>query len=91
MTPDVILRELSQIQIGDIQLQTTTGQDLVLRRVARPNAEQESASWMPWACNCPSASVTTVFCSEDSAGRFAKKTLGSGRLVHYLYTKNCAT
>jgi hypothetical protein len=41
MTPDVILRELSQIQIGDIQLQTTTGQDLVLRRVARPNAEQK--------------------------------------------------
>jgi transposase len=41
MTPDVILRELGQIQIGDIQLQTTTGQDLVLRRVARPNAEQK--------------------------------------------------
>jgi transposase len=41
MTPDVILRELSQIQIGDIQLQTTTGQDLVLRRVARPNPEQK--------------------------------------------------
>jgi hypothetical protein len=41
MTPDAILRELSQIQIGDIQLQTTKGQDLVLRRVARPNAEQK--------------------------------------------------
>jgi Transposase DDE domain len=41
MTPDAILRELSQIQIGDIQLQTTTGQDLALRRVARPNAEQK--------------------------------------------------
>ena len=41
MTPDVILRELSLIQIGDIQLQTTTGQDLLLRRVARPNAEQQ--------------------------------------------------
>jgi Transposase DDE domain len=42
MTPEVILRQLSQIQIGDIQLQTTTGQNLVLRRVARPNAEQQS-------------------------------------------------
>jgi hypothetical protein len=41
MTPEVILRELSQIQIGDIQLETTTGQTLVLRRVARPNAEQK--------------------------------------------------
>jgi transposase len=41
MTPDVILRELSQIQIGDIELETTTGQTLVLRRVARPNAEQK--------------------------------------------------
>jgi len=41
MTPEVILRELSQVQIGDIQLQTTAGQTLVLRRVARPNPEQK--------------------------------------------------
>ena len=40
MTPEVILRELGQIQIGHIHLQTTDGQTLVLRRVARPNAEQ---------------------------------------------------
>jgi transposase len=40
MTPEVILRELGQIQIGDIHLETTDGQQLVLRRVARPNAEQ---------------------------------------------------
>lgn len=40
MTPAVILRELSRIQIGDILLETTDGQQLVLRRVARPNAEQ---------------------------------------------------
>ena len=39
MTPEVILRELGQIQIGDIHLETTDGQRLVLRRVARPNAE----------------------------------------------------
>ena len=37
---EAILRELGQIQIGDIQLETTDGQQLVLRRVARPNAEQ---------------------------------------------------
>jgi transposase len=41
MTPEVILRELSKIHIGDIQLETTTGQLLVLRRVARPNVEQK--------------------------------------------------
>jgi transposase len=41
MSPDVILRELSQIQIGDILLQTTTGQTLALRRIARPNPEQQ--------------------------------------------------
>jgi transposase len=41
MTPEVILRELSQIQIGDILLETTAGQTLALRRVARPNAEQQ--------------------------------------------------
>ena len=40
MTPEVILRELGQIQIGDIPLEATGGQRLVLRRVARPNAEQ---------------------------------------------------
>ncbi len=39
MSPEVLLRELSRIQIGDIQLATTTGQTLVLRRVARPEGE----------------------------------------------------
>ena len=46
MTPEVILRELARIQIGDIHLQTTTGQTLVLRRVARPEGER-NASWKP--------------------------------------------
>jgi hypothetical protein len=41
MTPQVILRELSQIHIGDILLETTGGQKLALRRVARPNSEQK--------------------------------------------------
>lgn len=41
MTPEVILRELGRIQIGDIELETTSGQKLALRRVARPNTEQK--------------------------------------------------
>jgi hypothetical protein len=41
MTPEVILRELSQIAIGDIELETTAGETLVLRRVARPKGEQK--------------------------------------------------
>jgi transposase len=41
MTPEVILRELGQIAIGDIMLETTDGQKLALRRVARPVAEQK--------------------------------------------------
>jgi Transposase DDE domain len=41
MTPEVILRELSQIHIGDILLETTSGQKLALRRVARANPEQQ--------------------------------------------------
>jgi transposase len=41
MTPEVILRELRQIAIGDIELETTDGQKLVLRRVARPKGEQK--------------------------------------------------
>jgi hypothetical protein len=41
MTPEVILRELAHIQIGDIILDTTDSRQLSLRRVARPNAEQK--------------------------------------------------
>jgi hypothetical protein len=40
MSPAVILRALSPIQVGDIVLGTTGGQMLALRRVARPSAEQ---------------------------------------------------
>jgi transposase len=39
MSPEVILRELALIQIGDIILETTDGRQLLLRRVARPGAE----------------------------------------------------
>jgi transposase len=41
MTPEVILRELSRIHMGDIQLPTTDGRQLVLRRVARPDGEAQ--------------------------------------------------
>jgi hypothetical protein len=41
MTPEVILRELARIQIGDIVLETTDGRHLLLRRVTRPDAEQK--------------------------------------------------
>jgi transposase len=41
MTPEAVLRELSKIQIGDIELETMTGQKLALRRVARPTGEQK--------------------------------------------------
>jgi transposase len=41
MTPEVILWQLAKIQIGDIIMETTDGQQLALRRVARPDAEQK--------------------------------------------------
>ena len=41
MTPEVILRELGRLKIGDIILETTDGRQLLLRRVARPDAEQK--------------------------------------------------
>lgn len=41
MTPEVILRELSRIQMGDIHLQTTDNRTLVLRRIARPEGEAQ--------------------------------------------------
>jgi transposase len=40
MSPETILRELANIQIGDIVLETTDGRQLALRRVARPRPEQ---------------------------------------------------
>jgi hypothetical protein len=40
MTPQVALRELHKVHIGDILLETTDGQTLALRRVARPDATQ---------------------------------------------------
>ena len=40
MTPEVILRELGRIAIGDILLETVDGQTLALRRVARPMPDQ---------------------------------------------------
>jgi transposase len=39
MTPEVILRELGHVAIGDILLETTDGRTVALRRVARPTAE----------------------------------------------------
>jgi transposase len=41
ITPEVILRELRRILIGDIELPTTDGRRLIFRRVARPDAEQK--------------------------------------------------
>ena len=40
MTPEVILRTLGSLQIGDILLETTDGRKLALRRVGPPHAEQ---------------------------------------------------
>jgi len=40
MSPEVILRELAKIQIGDILLDTDDGRQLALRRVARPMPDQ---------------------------------------------------
>jgi len=40
MTPQVILRELTAIKVGDVLMKTTEGQQLVLRCVARHEGEQ---------------------------------------------------
>ena len=41
MTPEVILRELGQIAIGDIELETTDGQKLSLRASLVPRASKK--------------------------------------------------
>jgi hypothetical protein len=40
MTSEAVLRDLRKIQIGDILLETTDGQQMVLRRVAQADAER---------------------------------------------------
>jgi hypothetical protein len=40
MTPEAILRQLGEIQIADILLETTDGRKLALRQAARPKPEQ---------------------------------------------------
>ena len=67
MTPQVILRELGKIKIGDILMKTTDGQQLVLRRVARPEGEQ-TRILEALKLTMPERLITpTAFCSEDPA------------------------
>lgn len=66
MTPEVILRELGKIKIGDILLETTEGQNLALRRVARPDAEQ-TRILAALNLQLPERLTADSICSEDSA------------------------
>lgn len=66
MTPEVILRELGKIKIGDILLETTEGVQLALRRVARPDAEQ-ARILAALKLQLPERLSPDRICSEDSA------------------------
>ena len=65
MTPEVILRELGQIKIGDILLETTDGQKLALRRIARPGPEQLRIL-TALHLEIPERLTADSICSEDS-------------------------
>jgi transposase len=66
MSPEVILRELAKIKIGDIQLETTDGRRLALRRVARPDPEQVRIL-AALNLQLPERLSPDRFCSEDRA------------------------
>ena len=66
MTPEVILRELAKIKIGDILLETTDGRRLALRRVARPDPEQ-ARILAALNLQLPERLSPDRFCSEDLA------------------------
>jgi len=66
MTPEVILRELGKIKIGDILLETTEGRQLALRRVARPDPEQ-ARILAALKLQLPDRLCPDRICSEDSA------------------------
>ena len=61
MSPEVLLREMARIQIGDIHLQTTTSQTLVLHP---GETEGEATGSGSPAIKLPERSPT-AFCSED--------------------------
>jgi hypothetical protein len=65
MTPEVILRELGKIKIGDILLETTEGQKLAVRRVARPDPEQ-TRILTALHLQLPERLAADSICSEDS-------------------------
>jgi hypothetical protein len=65
MTPEVILRELGKIKIGDILLETTEGKKLALRRVARPDPEQ-TRILEALNLELPERLTPDSICSEDS-------------------------
>ena len=65
MTPEVILRELGKIKIGDILLETTEGTKLALRRVARPDPEQ-TRILEALNLELPERLTPDSICSEDS-------------------------
>jgi len=65
MTPEVILRELGKIKIGDILLETTEGQKLAVRRVARPDPEQ-TRILAALNLQLPERLAADSICSEDS-------------------------
>jgi hypothetical protein len=64
MTPEVILRELGKIKIGDILLETTEGQKLAVRRVARPDPEQ-TRILTALNLQLPERLAADSICSED--------------------------
>ena len=90
MSPEVILRELARIQIGDIHLTTTTGQTLVLRRVARPAGEAETHSGRPGPGNSRTLECRPPFVVKTAVANSAK-TLAIRYSVHCLFSSNCAT
>jgi hypothetical protein len=65
MTPEVIQRELGKIKIGDILLETTEGQKLAVRRVARPDPEQ-TRILSALNLQLPERLAADSICSEDS-------------------------
>lgn len=65
MTPEVILRELGKVKIGDILLETTEGQKLAVRRVARPDPEQ-TRILDALNLQLPERLAADSICSEDS-------------------------
>ena len=90
MTPEVILRELAPVQLGDIHLETTDHRQLVLRPCRPPSRRSQTHPGRSGLKNARTLETRPRFVVETDPAH-APKNQGKPPAVHHLFTIHCAT